>query len=72
MTENEDEEVQNFPGEASIYVDGCLDGQILIDTSPAFQRLANDVAPVFYAEELPHDFARVLHCLKNHFGFNEI
>ncbi len=72
MTENEDEEVQDFPGEASIYEDGCLDGQIFIDTSPAFQRLANNVTRVFYAEEMPHDFARVLQRLMNRFGFNKI
>jgi hypothetical protein len=66
------EEAQDFPGEASIYEDGRLDGQIFIDTSPSFQRLVNDVARVFYAEELPHDFSRVLQRLKNRFKFNEI
>jgi hypothetical protein len=71
-TENEDAEVQDFPGEVSIYEDGRLDGQIFIDTSPAFQRLANDVVRIFYTEEMPHNFARVLQCLKNRFGFNKI
>jgi hypothetical protein len=70
--ENKDEEVQDFPGEASIYEDERLDGQLFIDTSPAFQRRANNIARVFYAEEMPHDFARVLQRLKNRFGFNEI
>ncbi len=72
VTENEDDEAQDFPGEASINKNGCLDGQLFIDTSPAFQRLANDVAHVFYAKEMLHDFARVLQRLKNSFGFNEI
>ncbi len=72
VTENEDEEAQDFPGEASIYEDGRLDGQLHIDTSSAFQRLANNVVRVFYSEEMPHDFARVLQRLKNRFGFNEI
>jgi hypothetical protein len=72
VTENKDEEAQDFPGEASIYEDGRLDGHLFIDTSSAFQRLANNIARVFYAEEMPHDFARVLQHLKNRFGFNEI
>ncbi len=72
VTKNEDKEAQDFSGEASIYEDGHLDGQLFIDTSPAFQRLANDVARIFYAEEMPHDYARVLQRLKNRFGFNEI
>jgi hypothetical protein len=72
VTQNEDEEAQDFPGEASVYENGRLDGPLFIDTSPAFQRLANDVARVFYAEEMPHNFARVLQHLKNRFGFNEI
>ncbi len=72
MTENEKEEEPDFPSEGSIYEDGRLDGQIFIDTSPTLQRLANVVAHVFYAEEMPDDFARVLQRLKNHFGFNEI
>jgi hypothetical protein len=50
VTENEEEEEQDFSGQGSIYKDGRLDSQIFINTSPAFQRLANNVARVFYAE----------------------
>ncbi len=71
MTENEEKEEKDFPGEGSIYEEGRLDGQIFINTSSAFQRLANNVARVFYAEAMPDDFARVLQRLKNRFGFNE-
>ena len=72
VMENKDAELQDFPGEASIYKDWLLDGKFFIDTSPAFQRLANNVTRVFYAKEMPHNFARVLQRLKNRFGFNEI
>ncbi len=47
VTENKDEEEQDFQGETSIYEDGRLDSQIIFDTSPAYQRLANDVAHIF-------------------------
>jgi hypothetical protein len=72
VTENDEEVEQDFPGKGSIYEDGRLDGQMFIDTSPSFQRLTNDVARLFYAEGIPNDFARVLQCLKNCFGFDKI
>ncbi len=35
MTENEEKEEKDFPGEGSIYEEGRLDGQIFINTSSA-------------------------------------
>ncbi len=72
MTENTEAEEPDCLGGGSINEDGCLDSQIFIDTNSTFQRLANNVARIFYAEEIPDNFARVLQRLKNGFRFNKI
>jgi hypothetical protein len=72
MTENNDEEAQDFHGKASVYENGHLDIKLFIDTSPAFQRLANNVVRIFNAKVLPHNFAGVLQHLRNCFGYNGI
>ncbi len=72
LSVNDDEKWEELPGDDNLYKVECMQVQIFYNYSPSFQRLADETARVFYAEELPDDFHEVLQCLKARFGFVDI